>query len=308
MSAKRSTLGLQATNIGLSSHSAVRRIQDGDYIGGALDLISAGVSTRRMFQACFTGEMPILVEHGSKRADEIVEGDLLWSQDEFDAAGELALQRVEEIFVRVSPVINLHINGRIIRTTAEHPFYVVNRGWIPAGELQSGDVLQSHDKHHVHVEGVADSGEVTTVYNFRVAEYHTYFVGTAEWGFSVWTHNAEYGSNQAKKAAKGIKLSATAPDLVVKGQHIHLNKIELKVLPGNWGTIVLKPVFSSQAKIAGPAISKAQMALNDPQFLARLHASTARALEFVRTSNLPNSTGKAAEFKFLLSAIEKRIQ
>src|SRR5262249_13429214 len=36
-----------------------------------------------------------------------------------------------------------------------------------------------------------DSGEVTTVYNFRVEEYHTYFVGDEDWGFSVWTHNAD---------------------------------------------------------------------------------------------------------------------
>ena len=33
-----------------------------------------------------------------------------------------------------------------------------------------------------------------TVYNLRIEEYHTYFVGSAEWGFSVWAHNADYGT------------------------------------------------------------------------------------------------------------------
>ncbi len=28
------------------------------------------------------------------------------------------------------------------------------------------------------------------MYNVRVADHHTYFVGTDEWGFSVWAHNA----------------------------------------------------------------------------------------------------------------------
>jgi len=28
------------------------------------------------------------------------------------------------------------------------------------------------------------------VYNLRIADYHTYFVGSREWGFSVWAHNA----------------------------------------------------------------------------------------------------------------------
>src|SRR5439155_1692868 len=34
-----------------------------------------------------------------------------------------------------------------------------------------------------------DGGEVTTVYNIRIYEYHTYFVGSRSWGFSVWVHN-----------------------------------------------------------------------------------------------------------------------
>ena len=27
------------------------------------------------------------------------------------------------------------------------------------------------------------------MYNFRIADYHTYFVGGAAWGFDVWAHN-----------------------------------------------------------------------------------------------------------------------
>lgn len=39
------------------------------------------------------------------------------------------------------------------------------------------------------VEGVVDTGEWASVYNFRVSDWHTYFVGCAEWGFDVWGHN-----------------------------------------------------------------------------------------------------------------------
>jgi hypothetical protein len=96
---------------------------------------------------------------------------------------------VEELLVRVSPLLNLHVRGWVIRTTPEHPFYVDRRGWIPTGMLEVGDLLRSHDGQFVPVEAVASSGEVTTVYNVRVAEYHTYFVGSERWGFSVWAHN-----------------------------------------------------------------------------------------------------------------------
>src|SRR5262249_4905919 len=61
----------------------------------------------------------------------------------------------------------------------------------------------------VTVEGVTDTGEVTEVYNLLVAEYHTYFVGRREWGFSVWAHNRYDGweetlaeANVSRSAAK----------------------------------------------------------------------------------------------------------
>src|SRR5262249_25600536 len=39
--------------------------------------------------------------------------------------------------------------------------------------------------------GVAHSGRVETVYNLEVEDDHTYFVGSDEWRFAVWAHNAE---------------------------------------------------------------------------------------------------------------------
>ena len=36
------------------------------------------------------------------------------------------------------------------------------------------------------------------VYNLRIADYHTYFVGSRDWGFSVWAHNAGYDLKQIK--------------------------------------------------------------------------------------------------------------
>ena len=41
--------------------------------------------------------------------------------------------------MRLAPVLNLHIGGKIIGTTAEHPFNVKGKGWTPAQELQAGD-------------------------------------------------------------------------------------------------------------------------------------------------------------------------
>ena len=39
------------------------------------------------------------------------------------------------------------------------------------------------------MDEVFDSGVEEPVYNCTVAEYHTYFVGGEEWGYSAWAHN-----------------------------------------------------------------------------------------------------------------------
>jgi hypothetical protein len=74
-------------------------------------------------------------------------------------------------------VLNLHAGGRLIETTAERPFYVESRGWVPAAELRIGDAIPTSDGAWVKVEGVAGSGRVETVYNLEVEQDHTYFVG-----------------------------------------------------------------------------------------------------------------------------------
>ncbi|VTR96982.1 polymorphic toxin-type HINT domain-containing protein [Tuwongella immobilis] len=81
------------------------------------------------------------------------------------------------------------MSGQLIETTAEHPFWVVGRGWTPVCELSKDDSLTTITGETVSVEGVHETDRRQTVYNLRVAEFHTYFVGCDDWGFSVWAHN-----------------------------------------------------------------------------------------------------------------------
>ena len=69
------------------------------------------------------------------------------------------------------------------------------RGWVKCFELAPEDLLRSHDGHLLPVESVKDRGEIATVYNLRIVEYHTYYVGDPLWGFSVWSHNANCNLN-----------------------------------------------------------------------------------------------------------------
>jgi hypothetical protein len=77
-----------------------------------------------------------------------------------------------------------------MRTTTEHPFWVENRcSWLAARELAVGDQLRRRDGPRERVAGAADSGEETPVYNWRIAEYHTYYISVPEEGNSLWAHN-----------------------------------------------------------------------------------------------------------------------
>jgi hypothetical protein len=78
--------------------------------------------------------------------------------------------------------------------------------WVPAGQLKPGDQIRTMDGW-VTVEAVEDTGRIETVYNLEVEDDHTYFVGTDEWGFSVWAHNA-YDVDPILNAAKQAEVEA----------------------------------------------------------------------------------------------------
>ena len=148
--------------------------------------------------ACFTAGTPVRLEVGSKAIEQLRSvaeygGGCDWvlARDEHDAAGVVRPRRVLQCFVRVSPILEVVAGGRVIGTTGEHPFWVVDKGWVAAGSLEVGDVLGGSGENGVRVESVRDTGRVETVYNVEVEGDHTYFVGDeTEWGFDVWLHNA----------------------------------------------------------------------------------------------------------------------
>jgi hypothetical protein len=152
----------------------------------------ASGDTQRMadyFRACFASGTPILGEFGSKPIEDYRIGDRVWARAEHDPACPVELKPIEEVFVRQSTVWHVHVGDHVIRTSDEHPFWVAGKGWIKANELRIGDVLVGRTGKLTPVTDLLETGEIETVYNFRVADHHTYFVGGAEWGFDVWAHN-----------------------------------------------------------------------------------------------------------------------
>ncbi len=163
-----------------------------------------GIMCKVLRTGCFAAGTPLLTPTGHKAIEEFEPGDWLLSAPENDPEAAPEPQKVEAVLTTEAALWSLRIGGQLIRTTEAHPFWVLGRGWTMAKDLKPGELLRSHDGRAMAVEGVWDSGETVRVYNLQIAEYHTYFVGTSEWGFSVWAHNASAVCNGNSLLSKKI--------------------------------------------------------------------------------------------------------
>jgi hypothetical protein len=139
--------------------------------------------------ACFAAGTKLWTPEGYRPVEAIRPGELVYARDESDPDGPIVAKLVEEKFERSGRILHLHLpEGRLIRTTPEHPFFERAGGWTAAGTLEVGDTIRT-DSGWTTVEDLLDTGEYERVYNLRVTDWHTYFVGEEDWGFSVWAHN-----------------------------------------------------------------------------------------------------------------------
>jgi hypothetical protein len=112
-------------------------------------------------------------------------------------------QGVEEVFERNGLIWELRVGGRVIRGTAEHPFFRESDGWVALNQLRVGDRLKLEDGSWTTIEGIQDTGVYAAVYNFRVSEYHTYFVGDDEQ--AIWAHNEYTGGMTQREAVRELR-------------------------------------------------------------------------------------------------------
>jgi RHS repeat-associated protein len=134
---------------------------------------------------CFTAGTIVLTDEGEKPIEEIEVGDKVLAKD--DETGEMAYKEVEWLFQRdVEETYNITVGGEVITTTDEHPFWIVGKGWVESKNLVVGDVLTTSDGKELAIEKIEVKKEHRTVYNFKVKDFHTYFVSS----LGIWTHNS----------------------------------------------------------------------------------------------------------------------
>ena len=165
--------------------------ENGDWIGVITGAIHLVVSLLALSDNCFTGDTLVATENGQKRIDEIEVGEKVWSYDIF--TGETELKEVVTVFVHeCDEILHLHTSNDDIDTTTNHPFYVIGKGWVAAGDLTAGDEIYLIDGLTAFITGaeLEKLEEPIRVYNIEVLDNHTYFVGDK----AVLVHN-DYGGN-----------------------------------------------------------------------------------------------------------------
>ena len=144
----------------------------------------AGKLLKTCVFACFPAGTLIQTQHGTKPIEDIQIGDLVWAYDE--DTDTTALQPVVDIMENESDhTISLYTEYEIIETTALHPFYTQD-GWKDASELQAGDQIKTQNHEIIEIKDTKFNYQPQKVYNFTVANFHTYFVGALAW----LVHNA----------------------------------------------------------------------------------------------------------------------
>ncbi|MCA9257747.1 MAG: hypothetical protein KDA61_01050, partial [Planctomycetales bacterium] len=155
--------------------------------------VEAAAATSVEFIACFSAGTPVVTPDGVRPIEELKAGDFVLARDENNIEGPLQPKMIERALQGFGELWEIAVEGRTLRATGPHRFFVKGKGWIATQELQVGDEISTQIGDWAQVERVYATGQSEPVYNLRVADHHTYFVGDEAWNFALWTHN-DYGS------------------------------------------------------------------------------------------------------------------
>lgn len=155
---------------------------------------------------CFVAGTPVLTALGSVAVEEIVTGDKVMASN--PETGETAEKPVLETYVRsCDQLVHVWINDEELRVTPNHLFHVLEAGWVKAANLKAGDQLRTPSGEHVPIQLVSLETlvEAILVYNFEVADFHSYYVGN----INVLVHNADYAP---RRPVTGVIRTEQHPD------------------------------------------------------------------------------------------------
>jgi hypothetical protein len=203
-------------------------------IKNIIDKLKRGGCPTNSFVA---GTRVLLGDGGTKDIAEVQVGDTVLATD--PVAGRTAAKPVTALIngSGVKQLVDVAVDEdgdtattpTVITATAAHPFWEPVAGaWVPAGALVAGATVLTRDGDRAAVTAVSERTETTRVYNFTVADLHTYYVLAAD--TPVLVHN----SNQCVPA-----MLDDMSEAYVRGKH----------MPGGANVTPDKSVFNADVDL-----------------------------------------------------------
>jgi hypothetical protein len=227
---------------------------------------------------CFPAGTKVLVEgqvdsgstHSSQNRYKDIEfikpGDSVLAYSE--QSRDYVVGRVVNIYERrTTRLRRIRVDGagsadQILKPTPEHPFWIEGKGWTPAADVLQGDVvrLSGDVTGRIRANEQEDLAQEVAVYNFEVADHHTYFVAEAEGHPGVLVHNADY--NTLLKAIRADFQARTRPS------NHHADSLEdaLNAIKSILGpeAVELPPGFQSETYLDAPPGTKKWFRIEPP--------------------------------------------
>lgn len=154
-------------------------------------------------KACsFIGGTAVLMADGTKKPiKDVAVGDKVMATD--PETGEQVAKTVEHVFVHEDTVIDLIVDGEIISTTEDHPFWsVTDQKFVRADDLAGGEQVLAAEGRLITVTGLErGSARKAVAYNLSVKGIHTFHVGTSE----ILVHNSCFSALDALNNPKSLE-------------------------------------------------------------------------------------------------------
>ncbi|WTN14348.1 HINT domain-containing protein [Streptomyces canus] len=128
-----------------------------------------------LLSMCFPAGTRVATADGPKNIEDIELGDRVWSMDQ--TTGKRTLKPVTQLFHRVvDRLVRVETAHGTVESTENHPYWVQGRGWTEARDLDPGDTFQTLDGGTDEITGTSAADGPVEVFNFQVADNHTYYV------------------------------------------------------------------------------------------------------------------------------------
>jgi len=155
-------------------------------IAKSMDGIKAGCKGG----ACFVeGTLVNTPDRGLIPIEKIRKGQNVFAYDH--KINEVVESKVINTFERMwSTILEIEINGDVVMTTEEHPFYIPSmKEYLPADDLIIGTDLLAMNGENSIVTNIVKRDTLIMVYNLEIAQHHNYFVSNE----SILVHNITNG-------------------------------------------------------------------------------------------------------------------